>query len=144
MYVCECVNIYAGCIYMYVSMCVLIYLCEHVNIQACMFARYLHLHPTLATLRTIAHQAPLCGCHALLQEIFLTQGSNPHLLCLLHCQAGSLPRTPLEKPQKCFSSVQFSHSVVSDSLQPHESQHTRPPCPSPTPRVHSDSHSSSQ
>ena len=41
-------------------------------------------------------------------------------------------------------SVQFSRSVVSDSLQPHESQHTRPPCPSPTPRVHSDSHSSSQ
>ena len=38
-----------------------------------------------------------------------------------------------------FSSVQFSHSVMSDSLQPHESQHTRPPCPSPTPRVHSNS-----
>ena len=38
-----------------------------------------------------------------------------------------------------FSSVQFSRSVMSDSLQPHESQHTRPPCPSPTPRVHSDS-----
>ena len=34
------------------------------------------------------------------------------------------------------SSVQFSHSVVSDSLQPHESQHARPPCPSPTPRVY--------
>ena len=33
-------------------------------------------------------------------------------------------------------SVRFSHSVVSDSLRPHESQHTRPPCPSPTPRVH--------
>ena len=32
-----------------------------------------------------------------------------------------------------FSSVQFSHSVVSDSLRPHESQHARPPCPSPTP-----------
>ena len=43
-----------------------------------------------------------------------------------------------------FSSVQFSHSVVSDSLQPHESQHTRPPCPSPTPGVHSDSCPSSQ
>ena len=40
-----------------------------------------------------------------------------------------------------FSSVQFSHSVVSDSLRPHESQ---PPCPSPTPRVHSDSHPLSQ
>ena len=35
-----------------------------------------------------------------------------------------------------FSSVQFSHSVVSDSLQPHELQHARPPCPSPTPGVH--------
>ena len=34
-------------------------------------------------------------------------------------------------------SVQFSHSVVSDSLQPHESQHARPPCPSPTPGVYS-------
>ena len=36
-------------------------------------------------------------------------------------------------------SIQFSHSVLSDSLQPHEPQHTRPPYPSPTPRVHSDS-----
>ena len=41
-------------------------------------------------------------------------------------------------------SVQFSHSVVSDSLQPHESQHARPPCPSPTPGVHLDSRPSSQ
>ena len=36
-------------------------------------------------------------------------------------------------------SVQFSRSVVSNSLRPHESQHARPPCPSPTPGVHSDS-----
>jgi len=36
-------------------------------------------------------------------------------------------------------SVQFSCSVVSDSLPPHESQHARPPCPSPTPRVYSNS-----
>ena len=42
-----------------------------------------------------------------------------------------------------LSSVQFSHSVVSSSLLPHESQHTRPPCLSPTPGVHSDSHPSS-
>ena len=35
--------------------------------------------------------------------------------------------------------VQFSHSVVSDSLQPHGLQHTRPPCPSPTPGVYSNS-----
>ena len=38
-----------------------------------------------------------------------------------------------------MGSVQFSCSVVSDSLRPHESQHTRPPCPSPIPGVHSDS-----
>ena len=43
-----------------------------------------------------------------------------------------------------ISSVQFSHLVVSDSLWPHESQHPRPPCPSPTPGVHSDSLPSSQ
>ena len=42
------------------------------------------------------------------------------------------------------SSVQFSHSVVSDSLRPDELQHARPPCPSPTPRVCSDSCPSSQ
>ena len=42
-----------------------------------------------------------------------------------------------------FSSVQFSRSVVSDSLRPHELQHARPPCPSPSPGVHSDSRSSS-
>ena len=39
-----------------------------------------------------------------------------------------------------ISSVQFSRSVMSNSLRPHEWQHARPPCPSPTPRVHSDSH----
>ena len=38
-----------------------------------------------------------------------------------------------------FSSVQFSRSVVSDSLRPHESQHARPPCPSPAPEVYSNS-----
>ena len=42
------------------------------------------------------------------------------------------------------SSVQFSRSVVSDSLRLHESQHARPPCPSPTPRVHSNSGPSSR
>ena len=38
------------------------------------------------------------GCHALLQGIFLIQGSNPHLLCLLHWQAGSLPLVTSGKP----------------------------------------------
>ena len=45
----------------------------------------------------------------------------------------------MPKPLTVFSSVsvQFSHSVMSDSLQPHELQHARPPCPSSTPGVHS-------
>ena len=38
-----------------------------------------------------------------------------------------------------FNSVQFSRSVLSNSLQPHESQHARPPCPWPSPGVHSNS-----
>jgi len=43
-----------------------------------------------------------------------------------------------------LNSAQFSRSVVSNSLQPHESQHTRPPCPAPTPGVHPNSCPSSQ
>ena len=43
-----------------------------------------------------------------------------------------------------LSSVQFSCSVMSSCLRPHESQHARPPCPSPTPGVHPDSCTSSQ
>ena len=42
-------------------------------------------------------------------------------------------------PYALFSSVHFSRSVMSDSLWPHETQHARPPCPSPTPRGHSNS-----
>ena len=48
------------------------------------------------------------------------------------------------KRKVTISSVQFSCSVVSDSLRPHESQHARPPCPSPTPGVHPDSRPSSR
>ena len=42
----------------------------------------------------------------------------------------SIPKTEV------WFHFQFSHSVVSNSLRPHESQHATPPCPSPTPRVH--------
>ena len=41
--------------------------------------------------------------------------------------------------KQLVASVQFSRSVMSDSLRPHELQHARPPCPSPTPGVHPDS-----
>ena len=48
----------------------------------------------------------------------------------------STTNSPIHKARFQFSSVQFSHWVMSDSLQPHELQHARPPCPSTTPRVH--------
>ena len=80
-------------------------------------------------------------CHALLQGIFPTQGLNLHLLWILHWQVGSLS---LMSPGKLLLIVQFSRSVVSDSLQPHELQHARPPCPSPTPGVHPNSCPSSR
>ena len=85
-----------------------------------------------------------------------------HVSCM-SCIAGGLfiHWAPREAPDICIhiadsqqrltqnckasiSSVQFSCSVVSDSSRPHESQHARPPCPSPTPKVHSDSRPSSQ
>ena len=67
------------------------------------------------------------------------------LAVLMQFQAGL--KTRIESPflyMGVFSSVQFSRSVVSDSLQPHELQQARPPCPSPTPGVHSNSRPSSQ
>ena len=51
----------------------------------------------------------------------------------------SFPLVPPGKPSNYNSSVQFSCSVLSDCLRPHESQHARPPCPSPTPAVYSNS-----
>ena len=47
-----------------------------------------------------------------------------------------MPQDPASSVQLTSLTIQFSHSVVSGSLRPHEPQHTRPPCPSPTPRVH--------
>ena len=103
---------------------------------------------------TEAHQAPLFMgfsrqkyCHSLLLEIFVTQGLN---MGLLHCRQilyhlshqGSLLLRDISKYKD--SSVQFSCSVVSDSLRPHESQHARSPCPSPSPGVLSDSCPSNQ
>ena len=65
------------------------------------------------------------------------------LFCLTYCSA---PRgiTHILFPVVTIRSDQMSRSVVSNSLRPHESQHIRPPCPSSTPGVHSDSCPSSQ
>ena len=58
--------------------------------------------------------------------------------------AWNVPLVSLIFLKRSLNSVQFSLSVVSNSLRPHESQHARPPCPSPTPGVHSNSCPSSR
>ena len=62
-------------------------------------------------------------------------------LCLFFCLTHRVIITIFLNSCIC---VQFSCSVMSNSLRPHESQHARPPCPSPTPGVHSDSRPLSQ
>ena len=86
------------------------------------------------------------GCHFLLQCVKVKVKSLSHVR-LLATPWTSAYQAPLPMgfsrqeywsgvPLPQFSSVQFSRSVMSNSLQPHESQHARPPCPSPTPGVH--------
>ena len=82
-------------------------------IHACMHAKWLHSCPTLcdpmdwspqgSSVHWIFQARTLkVGCHVLLQGIFFTQGSNLHLLCLLHWQVGSLPVAPPGKPILCI------------------------------------------
>ena len=80
-----------------------------------------------------------------------TQFQRCHLLWLTSFHEFKLRRTQVwwlwygdSLDRKWVSSVQFSHSVVSDSLWPHESHHAMPPYPSPTPGVHSNSCPSSR
>ena len=87
--------------------------------------------------------------------ILLSEGKKMSVLMLLAIKAKGIHPTPcpsLSKLELMISHcgyinsnmVQFSHSVMSNSLRPHESQHARPPCPSPAPEVHSNSCLSSQ
>ena len=76
------------------------------------------------------------GCHALLQEIFLTQELNPHLLWSLYFWATG--EAPIH-PYLCSYIYQCSRAVMSDSLPTHGLQHASPPCPSPNPGACSNS-----
>ena len=102
--VCVCVCVYTEreliiCVCTYIH----VYICTHMYMCVCACCRFCHVQ-LFATLWTVAHQAPLSrgfyrqeywmGFHAFLHGIFLTQGSNPCLLCLLHKQVGSLPVAP--------------------------------------------------
>ena len=72
-------------------------------------------------------------------QLYYTRGQKILFILLCVCLPYLYGGFWAQGPWVQFSSVQFCHSVVSDSLRPHESQHARPPCPSPTPGVHSDS-----
>ena len=110
--------------------------------QLCMCAKLFQLLANSATLWTLGSQNPLSNG-------FSTQKYWSGLPCPA---PGDLPDPGIKlkrlkrqtRTGRWVLSVQCSCSVVSDSLQPHESQHARPPCPSPTPGVHSDSRPSSQ
>ena len=93
----------------------------------------------IRTMGSIARTQDTVGRCSLAKYIFILYGNTPW--------------PPLEITFMDFeqvlkyvimTSVQFSCSIMSDSLRPHELQHARPPCPSPTPGVHSDSRPSSQ
>ena len=115
-----------------------------------LWAQSLNYVRIFVTQWTIALQAPLSMGFSRweyysrfpcpLQGIFPTQGSN---LRLLHWRQNEKSPSwhpwPTTKPAPVTASVQFNHSVMSDFLPPHESQRASPPCPSPSPGVHSDS-----
>ena len=87
--------------------------------------------------------------YTFIYNIHYTQGWNKNLMAQnvndnnnhKLCNESSINFKPY---QLCIRSDQISRSVVSDFLQPHESKYARPPCPSPIPRVHTDSRPSSQ
>ena len=88
----------------------------------------------------LSKPAWFCGYAQPLSCVIINLQGSPIFFCL-QSPSGINYLTTYFVP---FSSVPFSHSVVSDSFRPHESQHARPPCPSPTPRVYSNSCPSNQ
>ena len=82
-----------------------------------------------------------CVDHNKLWKILKEMGISDHQTCLLRNLYAGQEATV---GNGHGTTVQFSRSVMSNSLRPHESQHARPPCPSPTPRVHPDSRPLSQ
>ena len=95
---------------------------------------WLDLLAVRGTLKSLGAETPGSELRSTCQqreEGFPTTCCTPSQLRLLNLGTVSVPLF--------MSSVQFSRSVVSDSLRPHELQHARPPCPSPTPGVHPNS-----
>ena len=98
---------------------------------------------TQVIFQSLTH-GPFSQC--LVSIVFCLQKWGFPVGSLVVCKIYSLNLSRLRVlfPRDIISSVQFSHSVMSDSLRLHESQHTRPPCPSPTLRVYANLCPSSQ
>ena len=86
--------------------------------------------------------------HEIKRHLFLRRKAMTNIDSILKSRDITLPTKvllvkvvffPVVRRRREFSSVQFSCSVMSDSLWPHEPQHARPPCPSPMPRVYPNS-----
>ena len=119
-----------------------IHSCDWCTITSCQLSlfpssQYKSLHENVSDWSVIlkVNLEPILICLLKNISIIITISSN-----ILHIYL----RNDYDIEELIISSVQFSHSVVSDSLRPHELHHARPPCPSPTPGVHSNSHPSSR
>ena len=127
---------------------------EQITLSLLIILEFFHTHqspfsPTwwaaLAITGTPPKRSPLLATSPAHQPTH-NNHSKPQQEGMWHPHDGYFRSTWLLRPGGCateppqtlsnISSVQFSRSVMSDSLWPHESQHARPPCPSPTPRVH--------
>ena len=94
------------------------------NLDSILKSRDIPLPTKVHLVKAVVFPVVVYGC-----ESWTIKKLSATALIILNCQ---------------IRSDQISHSVLSDSLRPHESKHARPPCPSPTPRVHSNSRPPSQ
>ena len=123
-----CIPWLVALLHLFHSFCSLLFLLLHPQNQQWLIKAFSHLIPLMLTLpHFLIPSPPDSTSEQSCDHIVPTQIIQDNL---------SISRSA--------ASVQFSRSVVSDSLRPHESQHARPPCPSPTPGVHSNSHPSSR
>ena len=117
-------------IYIYIRMCVCVYICTYVCIYM-----YVCVYSTFSKERVAGDGNQTLGGFRC--KLFYTFKEHHHyLICSPAHRKNILEKYNTEMYRR---SVQFSHSVISVSLQPHESKHARPPCLSPTPGVYSNS-----
>ena len=109
--------------------------CEalHICRLACVLSRFSPV-PLFATPWTVAYQSPLSMEFSRQEYWNGLPFPSPGVLF-----NPGIKQLSLTSPAFLYHSVQFSHSVMSDSLRPHGLQHARPPCPSPIPGVYSNS-----